>query len=62
LEQDFNQKLDNVIFPSRLQSLTFEKYFNQRLDNVTLPAGFQMRNLKDEVEKGTFLGGLGVLI
>ena len=47
---------------ARLQRFTFEKYFNQRLDNVTLPAGFQLRNLKDEVEKGSFLGGLGVLI
>ena len=41
------------------QSLTFGRDFNQRLDNVTLTAGFQMRNLKDELEKGSFILGTG---
>ena len=44
LKKDFNQKLNNVTLSAGLQSWTFE-------------TSFQMRNLKDEVEKGSFIFG-----
>ena len=36
-DYDFNQSLDNVIFPQSLTSLTFGWDFNQSLDNVKFP-------------------------
>ena len=32
---DFNQSLDDVLFPQSLTSITFGSYFNQSIKNVT---------------------------
>jgi hypothetical protein len=47
--QEFNQSLERVTFPLRLQSLSFGRKFNQSLERVTLPSGLQ--------RFGAFTGG-----
>lgn len=37
LGQNFNQPIDNVIFPQSLTHLTFGSEFNQPIDNVKFP-------------------------
>ncbi|CAN0029213.1 unnamed protein product, partial [Ascophyllum nodosum] len=38
---DFNQPVDNVVWPSSLQKLIFGHDFNQPIENVVLPSSLQ---------------------
>ena len=47
LTDNFNEGLEDVLWPTALQTLTFSRHFNQSLDNVSLPSALQTLTFGD---------------
>ena len=53
LPDNFNESLDNVIFPDTLQSITFGYWFDQPLNNVKFPGSLIKINFSSRYENMT---------